>query len=141
MLALQCRHRPRKSRYESTGMLSRQAIGVPHSMHADAGETIDARRGTRAATTFRKLPSASPGASETRADSILGDYRRAERSCLAREQLGRVQLRVNLAVRRHSRGHGVDDRKGVGRQVVAEQNLTADDRTVDVDVVAELDDV
>jgi hypothetical protein len=31
-------------------------------MHADGGDTIERRSGTRAATTFRKLPSARPGA-------------------------------------------------------------------------------
>lgn len=50
-------------------MLSRHAIGVPHSMHAEAGLTIDVRRGTRAATTFRKLPTARPGARKAAASA------------------------------------------------------------------------
>ena len=43
-------------------MLSYQAISVPQLMHADGGRTTDRRSGTRAATTFRKLPIASAGA-------------------------------------------------------------------------------
>jgi hypothetical protein len=38
-------------------------------MHADAGETTERRSGTRAATTFRKLPSASPGANANAASA------------------------------------------------------------------------
>jgi hypothetical protein len=41
--------------------LSYQRIGVSQLMHAEPGRTIERRRGTRAATTPRKLPSASPG--------------------------------------------------------------------------------
>src|SRR5215471_2981357 len=55
------RQRPRSSAYESTGTLSYQAIGVSQLMHAEPGRTIERRRGTRAAITPRKLPSASPG--------------------------------------------------------------------------------
>jgi len=36
-------------------------------MHADGGRTIDFRKGTRAATTFRKLPNARAGAKTTAA--------------------------------------------------------------------------
>src|SRR5438105_4920414 len=45
-------------------------------MQADGGLTIERRSGTRAATTFRKLPNTSPGASATaaRAKSILYPY-------------------------------------------------------------------
>src|SRR3989442_9386845 len=42
-------------------MLSYQAICFPRLMHADPGWTIERFSGTRAATTFRKLPTASPG--------------------------------------------------------------------------------
>ena len=38
-------------------------------MQADGGLTIERRRGTRAATTFRKLPNASPGAKATTASA------------------------------------------------------------------------
>src|SRR5438093_1265044 len=58
----QARQRPRRRRYETSGRLSSGAIGVAQDMQADAGRTTERRRGTRAATTFRKLPSASPGA-------------------------------------------------------------------------------
>src|SRR5215203_232635 len=42
-------------------MLSYHAIGAWHDMQAERPVTTDRRSGTRAATTFRKLPSASPG--------------------------------------------------------------------------------
>src|ERR1043166_4385563 len=69
----QCRQRPRSSAYETSGTLSYQRISCAHDMHADGGRTIDRRSGTRAATTFRKLPSASPGATTkaARAKSAL----------------------------------------------------------------------
>lgn len=43
-------------------MLSYQAIGAEQDMHAEPGRTSDRLSGTRAATTFKKLPMASPGA-------------------------------------------------------------------------------
>ena len=43
-------------------MLSYQTSSWPHVMQAEAGLTIDRRSGTRATTTFRKLPIARPGA-------------------------------------------------------------------------------
>src|SRR5262249_61862921 len=46
-----------------TGTLSRHPISWPQVMHAEPGETSERRSGTRAATTFMKLPRASPGAS------------------------------------------------------------------------------
>ncbi len=55
------RQRPRSMAHETSGMLSYQASVVPQLMHADAGFTTERRSGTRAATTLRKLPSASPG--------------------------------------------------------------------------------
>src|SRR5215217_1177334 len=42
-------------------MLSYHAIGASHDIQAERPVTTDRRSGTRAATTFRKLPSASPG--------------------------------------------------------------------------------
>jgi hypothetical protein len=44
-------------------MLSRQRISVAHVAHEDGGLTSDRRAGTRATTTFKKLPRASAGAS------------------------------------------------------------------------------
>ncbi len=49
-------------------MLSRGEIGLPQPMHAERGLEIDWRSGTRAATTFTKLPKASAGVN-TRAAS------------------------------------------------------------------------
>src|ERR671932_735369 len=61
MRTAQVRQRPRRSAYETSGRLSCHAIGVAHDMHAEGGRTTDLRSGTRAATTFRKLPTARPG--------------------------------------------------------------------------------
>ena len=49
------------------------AVIVPQLMQAEAGRTTERRSGTRAATTFRKLPSASAGqkANRPRATSTL----------------------------------------------------------------------
>ena len=58
----QARQRPRSTAYETSGTLSYHAISCPQAMHADAGLTSDRLSGTRAATTFRKEPNASPGA-------------------------------------------------------------------------------
>ena len=55
------RQRPRSTSHESTGTLSYHASSVPQLMQAEAGRTTERRKGTRAATTFRKLPSASAG--------------------------------------------------------------------------------
>src|SRR5215469_2333037 len=55
-------HRPRSAIHDSTGTFSYHDSSCPHDMHADAGVTIDRRSGTRAATTLRNEPSASPGA-------------------------------------------------------------------------------
>jgi hypothetical protein len=43
-------------------MLSRHRISVSQLPHDDGGRRIERRAGTRATTTFRKLPSASAGA-------------------------------------------------------------------------------
>jgi hypothetical protein len=48
-------------------MLSDQRISALQDMQAEDGWTIERRSGTRAATTFRKLPSASAGAKATAA--------------------------------------------------------------------------
>ena len=76
--ARQLRQRPRRSRNESTGTLSRLRIGSPQPSQADGGCTIETPAGSREATTFRKLPSASPGARTTAAKSGPTDsYRQA----------------------------------------------------------------
>src|SRR5262249_40868691 len=65
----QLRQRPRRSRYDRTGTLSRGAIAEPQLMQADPGGTSDLRNGTRAATTLRKLPIARLGADSTAASA------------------------------------------------------------------------
>src|ERR1043165_1071891 len=68
-------------------MLSYHASSVWQLMQRDAGFTTDSRRGTRAATTFRKLPTAIPGGSAS-ADAVVASTRsgggrvRAEREGL-----------------------------------------------------------
>src|SRR5215210_1112417 len=52
-------------------MLSYHASGVAQAMQAEPGWTTDRRSGTRAATTFRKLPRAKPGTSETAATATF----------------------------------------------------------------------
>src|SRR6266480_7830899 len=97
----QVRQRPRSQSHESTGTLSRHASSVPQLMQADAGRTTERRSGTRAATTFKKLPSASAGqnANRPRARStLLLSARRGAALGLAREALRRVRLRVDLVV-------------------------------------------
>src|SRR5918995_2015536 len=63
------RQRPRSRTYETTGRLSYQAIGAAQLMQAEPGCTIERCRGTRAARTLRKLPSARPGANATAASA------------------------------------------------------------------------
>src|SRR5919108_528636 len=131
------RQRPRSTAYETSGTLSYQASSAPQLMHAERGRTTERRSGTRAATTFTKLPSARAGqnASTPRATStpaLSAARRRGLRTSeLAREALRRVRLRVDLVVRGHADRNDRDRREGVRRQVVREQDLTADDRAVD----------
>src|SRR5438128_11878003 len=98
MGAPQARQRPRRRRYEKSGMLSRRSIGVAHDMHAEAGRTIERRSGTRAATTFKKLPRARPGKNAARAVATE----------LSREALRRVGLGVDLVVAGLADRHGRD---------------------------------
>jgi len=51
--------------------LSYQAIGAEHDMQAEPGRTSERLSGTRAATTFRKLPTARPGAKASAAKAGL----------------------------------------------------------------------
>src|SRR4051794_10893794 len=67
----QCRQRARRSAQETIGMLSYHASGVSHAMHAEPGCTIERRSGTRAATTLRKLPMASPGTKAMAANAAV----------------------------------------------------------------------
>src|SRR5919106_6615876 len=54
------RHRPRSSRYESTGTLSIARRGVPQLGQRDLGRTMDSRRGTRWMRTVRNDPTTRP---------------------------------------------------------------------------------
>ena len=67
-------HLPRRASQEKTGTFSCQASSWPQLMQAEPGLTIERLRGTRAATTFRKLPIASAG-TKTTAESatFIGD--------------------------------------------------------------------
>ena len=77
----QPRQRPRRTRYESSGTLSYHASSAAQFMQAEPGDTIERFRGTRAATTFRKLPKASPGASAIAArENDMAAVRRPSRS-------------------------------------------------------------
>src|SRR5438034_6665848 len=76
------RQRPRSTAYESSGTLSYQASSVLQLMQAERGRTTERRSGTRAATTFTKLPSAragqnasTPRATSTSALSVAGRHR------------------------------------------------------------------
>ena len=69
-------------------MLSYHARLVSQLGHAEPGETIERRSGIRAATTFRKLPTARPGARTTAANSTF------IRSGLRRARSGRTERRL-----------------------------------------------
>src|SRR6266540_4998997 len=60
---------------------------------------------------------------------------------LAGEEPRRLRVPIDVAVRRQSGRNLRDRRERVRRHIVAEKNLTADDRAVDTHVVAEFDDV
>src|SRR5919197_1213643 len=124
MRAPQARQRPRSHRYETTGLLSRAASDFPHDMQAEAGRTIERRSGTRAATTFRKLPRARPGKKAARASATT----------LPRELLRWVGLGVDLGTSRHP-GGGDDRRDCLRGDVVGEDDLAGDHRPVGERVV------
>ena len=73
MGARQDRQRPRSSSQETSGRLSRQAIGVSQAGQRDPGRTTDSRRGTRWMTTLANEPAASPSspASEATARGLM----------------------------------------------------------------------
>src|SRR5919198_428449 len=128
MRAPQARQRPRNHRYETRGMLSRAASGFAQDMHAEAGRTIERRNGTRAATTFRKLPRARPGKKATRASAIA----------LPRELLRRGGGGGDLPASRHP-GRSDDRRECLRGDVVREDDLAADHRAVGERVVPVLE--
>src|SRR3954452_23790676 len=93
----QWRHRPRSTAYETSGMLSYHAMLVSQLGHAEPGETIERFSGSRAATTFRKLPTARPGARTTAAkDTFIRSGFRRPRSGRERVALFRRFRRLGL---------------------------------------------
>src|SRR4051812_810556 len=75
-------------------MLSYHAMLVSQLGHAEPGETIERFNGSRAATTFRKLPTARPGARTTAAkDTFI-------RSGLGRARSGRERVALFRRFRR-----------------------------------------
>src|SRR4029079_6578798 len=95
--APQGRQRHRRSTNETSGRLSYHANGVPHAMHAEPGWTTERRSGTRAAITFRKLPTARPGsrAIAASATSISVPAAVPERDrVVEREPLARIRRRL-----------------------------------------------
>src|SRR5438128_2966032 len=91
-------------------------------MHADPGRTIERLSGTREAMTFRKLPTARPGAKKTTAS--------ARSTRLLRRELGRQRERVHGVVPGHPHGHEGEAAEGRARRL-PEQDGAAVDRAVD----------
>src|SRR5205807_3138027 len=69
--ASQCRHLPRSSSHDASGMLSWGAIGVSHDGQCDAGCTTDSFRGTRQMTTLRNDPITRPKTPQMTATSAV----------------------------------------------------------------------
>src|SRR3989441_2665034 len=151
MRAWQCRQRPRRRAYESSGTLSSRRISWPQDMQADGGRTIERRSGTRAATTFRKLPSASPGAKTTAASAKstvplsaahvpeLRDW--THRCCsLAARYLRKLRERVHGGIPGHSHGDEGEAVERRGRRLT-ENDRRAVKRPIDGGSRADIDDV
>src|SRR5690348_5996476 len=68
--APQLRQRPRRASQENTGMLSYQAIRLPHLGQVDGGASSDWSAGSRRMQTFRKLPSTSPNSATTISSTV-----------------------------------------------------------------------
>src|SRR5438093_158624 len=88
-------------------------------MHADGGRTIERRSGTRAATTFRKLPSASAGA-KTAAASAKSTLSRTVRRLL------RVAGAVRIAGR--AERQVCQPRQGLHLDALTQRQRVGDDR-------------
>src|SRR6266704_1818837 len=58
--ALQCRHLPRSSNQDTSGMLSYQEMGAAHTGHLERGRTSDSLWGSLTMQTLRKLPTIRP---------------------------------------------------------------------------------
>src|SRR5512132_4203770 len=126
----QCRQRPRSRPYETSGTLSYQRISCAHDMHADGGRTIDRRSGTRAATTFRKLPRASAGANTTAASA---------KSTLARAVRGLLRVAGAVRVPRRAEGQVGEARQRLHLDALTERQRVRDDRALRLGRLSERD--
>lgn len=81
MAELHKRHRPFKNSHPKTGMLSRKPIRWPHVGQHDLPKTTDLPRGTRYATTFKKLPIMPPRAQNHAAANASTDQIRINSVC------------------------------------------------------------
>src|SRR3954452_15510514 len=124
----QWRHRARSTAYETSGMLSYHAMLVSQLGHAEPGETIERFNGSRAATTFKKQPTARPGARTTAANAtfIRSGLRRArpgrERVALLGRFRGRDLLERMLLERAIESEHEVVPvRSRVRRDLLVDQ--------------------
>src|SRR5689334_13947690 len=108
-------------------------------MHAERGFTTERRSGTRAATTFRKLPMARPGARAKAASAASTPYvsPRGRPGVSRRASAGGSAGRTPPGSR-HPDRNGRDVRERVRAHVVREDDLAAHDRPVGAGVVAVL---
>src|SRR5581483_10791554 len=120
MLAPQERQRPRSTTHESSGTFSYHASSCPHDMQAEPGLTIERFSGTRAATTLRNEPIASPGASAMAA-SVIRSARRLRRGRGVRRRVLRLArlpvLLVPLERHRDERRARVGELRAGGRRL------------------------
>src|SRR5688572_2596268 len=89
MGVLQLRHLPRRMNHDATGMLSKPLICFSHFGHRERGRTTLMPLGTRAMTTFKKLPMHDPTkkvhariTAATTGGSVLGGSRKMRRSSI-----------------------------------------------------------
>src|SRR2546427_5065753 len=104
----QWRHRPLSSSHDTTGMLSRQAMGCLQRGQADGGRSSDRSFGSRTMQTLRKLPTQRPttAAPTTRIGSTTTRHLVEEDARRHRdvERLGALRERDGHALR----GDGVE---------------------------------
>src|SRR5205807_4729037 len=144
--------RPRSTAQETSGTLSYHAIRSLQDMQADGGETIERRSGTRAATTFRKLPTARAGANSrpARAKSMsrlsasgvpeLRDEPRAAEADASAARVGdAVDGRVAVRVARRADREIGDVRDRAQPDRVPDRQRVHDHRPVNLDRVRRAD--
>src|SRR5581483_1390779 len=158
------RQRPRRTSHETSGMLSYHASSCAQLMHADGGLTSERRSGSRAATTFRKLPTARPGANASAASArstgsargvdgrrdrrlrVLRDPRRPRRHHGARVRVHRAARRPPharvVAVEDDLPGHGgpLDPRGRVEVERLCRVDAALEERVDELDPVARADE-